>query len=120
MKAALLQLFVLMCTSWLLECPAKSATTGKSPSVIVQPCRSKAIRVLPITSECTAAAIAENAFLRETRHQISQYVIVSMRHTDTQWKFVIERGDGTHPPDGDQWMVFVDRSTGKVELIAGR
>jgi len=109
----------LMCALGLPLCYASEAGE-KRKAAIVQPCESYA-RSAPITRECVAAAIAKEAFLRETRHQISRYTMLAMQHSAAQWKFIIEGGDETRPPaDGAQWMVFVDRATGKVELIPGR
>lgn len=121
MKTTLSHLLALVCAWSSLYCVGASASNEKSRAVIVRPCPSEAIPQMPIASECIAAAIAEKTFLQETQHQIPQYVITAMPHTEKLWKFVIERGDGVHPPpDGGQWMVFVNRSTGKVELIPGR
>ena len=121
MKTDLYHLFVLLCALWLPLCVDALAVNDKPQAVIVRPCPSEAIPQLPIANECVAAAVAENAFLQETKHQILQYVIVSMPHTKRLWKFVIERGDGIHPPpDGGQWMASVNRSTGKVDLTPGR
>lgn len=103
-----------------LCCDASSETGEKQRVVAVKPCASIS-RSVPIRRECVAAAIAEDAFLHETHHQKSEYLITTMRHSTTQWKFMILGSDGTHPSAaGGDWMVFVDRSTGKVELIPGR
>lgn len=111
----------LLCASWLSLCCADSPATQKPQALIVRPCPSEAISHRPITDECVAAAIAENAVRQQTPHQVQHYVIVSMPHTEELWKFVFEPGDGTHPPpDGGQWFAYVNRSTGKVDLVPGR
>ncbi len=81
----------------------------------------KASRAAPITRECVAAAIAEEAFLKVTRHKIERYMVFSHRSTGPRWRIVIEEGDQTHPgPDGSHWFVYVDRASGAVEVVEGR
>jgi hypothetical protein len=121
MKSTLSGLLFLLCASWLSLCFADSPANQKPQALIVRPCPSEAISHRPITDECVAAAIAENAFRQQTRHQVQHYVIISMPHTEELWKFVFELDDGTHPPpDGGQWFAYVNRSTGKVDLVPGR
>jgi len=86
----------------------------------IQPCR-EASRKAPIEDECVAAAIAENAFLEETRHQITTYVISAIEREDPQWHFVILLSDGHTPPaDGGEYFVRVDRGTGTTQIDPGR
>jgi len=97
--------------------PAESAT-GRVVNVKTCP---KGSRSPPITRRCVAAAIAEEAFLRATEHQIRPYLITSLGPLASRWRFVIEEGDETHPgPQGAHWFVYVDRLSGKVEIEAGR
>ena len=79
-------------------------------------------QVPPVTRECVAAAIAEDAFLKVTQHKIDRYMISVFRPSSAQrWALIIEQGDETHPgPDGSHWFVFVVRSSGAAEVVAGR
>ena len=121
MKSSLFGLIFLLFASCLSFSYAGSAANQKPKAEIVQPCPSEAISQRPIAQECIAAAIAESALRQQTAHQTQKYVIMSMPHTKALWKFVFELSDGTHPPpDGGQWFAYVNRSTGKVELIPGR
>jgi hypothetical protein len=68
-----------------------------------------------------AAAIAEEAFLSATQHQITLYTISWRGKSTPQWQFYFEQGDEVHPgPDGSHWFVHVDRATGKVQIVPGR
>lgn len=98
-----------------------AAATGHEKSVRVNACPA-APRSTPITRACVAAAIAEEAFLKATRHKIDRYMIFVDEGTSGQrWNLVIEEGDETHPgPDGSHWFVHVDRSSGMAEVDAGR
>lgn len=51
-----------------------SGATEKPTVRIVHPCPSKP-RIVPITEECVAAAIAEEAFLHHTQNKIGRYLI---------------------------------------------
>jgi hypothetical protein len=51
-----------------------SEATEKPTVRIVHPCPSKP-RIVPITEECVAAAIAEDAFLHHTQNKIDRYLI---------------------------------------------
>jgi hypothetical protein len=97
---------------------APSAADGETAR-IVEPCPAE--KSLPVTRECAAASSAEEEFLRHTQRKIARYTIVSMEHSTTQWKFMIEGGDASGPPaDGAHWMIFVNRTTGAVEVIPGK
>jgi hypothetical protein len=97
------------------------ACTHRLPKArFIQPCRD-ASQSPPIRDECAAAAIAENAFLEETHHQITTYVISPITRNDSQWHFVILLSDGYTPPaDGGHYFVRVDRETGRAEVDPGR
>lgn len=89
-------------------------------AVLIQPCREAIEKSAPIKRECVAAAIAENAFLENTRHTIRKYWISPMQHTVTRWYFMILLGDEkSPPPPGGHYMVSVDRGTGKTEITPG-
>lgn len=79
-------------------------------------------RAPPITKECVAAAIAEDAFLTETQHKLDRYMISVFRPSSGErWALIIEEGDETRPgATGSHWFVFVDRSSGAIEVVAGR
>jgi hypothetical protein len=101
----------------LASAPAQSFAQAPPKARLITPCADKA-QTLPITQECVAAALAEKAFLDETHHQNSRYVISPMQHTQAEWHFIILLGDEKHPPPpGGAYMAFIDRRTGKVELI---
>jgi hypothetical protein len=92
----------------------------QTESVTVKPCLN-ASRIPPIERECVAAAIAEAAFLKATQHKISRYFISSLHPSALRWKIWIIEGDETHPgADGAFWQVYVERSSGKVEIVPGR
>jgi hypothetical protein len=87
-------------------------------ATIIKPC-GEGVEQRPVTTECGAAAIAEHAFLNEY-HDIPKYVISPMRHSETQWYFMILFDDAkTPPPPGGHCMVSVDRQTGKTVLTPG-
>ena len=89
-------------------------------SVTVKPCPN-ASRSPPIERECVADAIAEAAFLQATQHKIGRYFISSLHPSTLRWKIWIIEGDETHPgADGAFWQVYVERSSGKVEIVPGR
>jgi hypothetical protein len=113
--------FWIACTLVQLLCCARADEGGeKRKAMIVRPCPT-APRVLPIIRQCVAAAIAEDAFLGEThRPRGGGYLITAMKHSPEQWKFMI-LGSDTHPSAaGSDWMVVVERHSGKVELIPGK
>jgi hypothetical protein len=111
---------LMVCVAVLFSCCVHAdEATEKRKAAIVRPCAEEA-RASPVRKECVAAAIAEEAFLGETHRRRGSYLITAMRHSAEQWKFMI-LGSNTHPSAaGSDWMVFVDRRTGKVELIEGR
>jgi hypothetical protein len=87
-------------------------------ATIIAPCK-EGVEQRPVTTECAAAAIAEHAFLNEY-HDVPKYLISPMRHTETQWYFMILFGDATTPPPpGGHCMVTVERQTGKAEVTPG-
>jgi hypothetical protein len=98
----------------------EAADSPQAGSVKVKPCPN-ASRAPPIERECIAAAIAEAAFLRETQHKVSRYLISSLRPAALWWKIWIIEGDEIHPgADGAFWQVYVERSSGKIEIVPGR
>ena len=102
----------------LLACAAR---TEPPKAVSIEPCRTAGQKSGPVTEECQAAAIAEDAFLRETQQRIVKYWISPMRHTADRWKFVIFSGDRQAPAaPGGEFMVSVSRATGEVEVTAGK
>jgi hypothetical protein len=104
----------------LLCCVIESAAGQHGAAIKVKPCPNVP-RSTPITRRCVAAAIAEDAFLKATQHQINPYMISWHGKSAPQWQFYIEQGDDAHPgPDGSHWFVHVDRATGKVEVVPGR
>jgi hypothetical protein len=104
----------------LLLCSARAGEGEKRNVVIVRPCATES-QAPPIIRQCIAAAIAEDAFLNEThRSRRSGYLITAMKHSPEQWKFMI-LGSETHPSAaGSDWMVLVERQSGKVELVPGK
>ena len=108
-------LAVAMCVFGLLQSCAPTLPRAR----LIQPCR-QAAQNLPIKDECTAAAIAERAFLEETHREITQYLISPMQHTTTQWYFMILLSDGKSPPaDGGHYVIAVERATGNTEITPG-
>jgi hypothetical protein len=106
--------------SVLLWCAIAVAGGEHAKSVKVTPCRD-ASRLPPITRRCVAAAIAEDAYLSAAQHQISLHTIYLLSPSSSQWKFVIQEGDEDHPPaEGSEWLIRVNRASGKVEIEAGR
>jgi hypothetical protein len=105
-----------------LQSNGSTAEAEHEKAVRVSACPA-ASRAPPITMECVAAAIAEDAFLRVTEHKIDHYMISVFRPSSSQrWALVIEQGDAaTNPgPTGSHWFVFVDRSSGATEVVSGR
>jgi hypothetical protein len=97
-----------------------TAICGEPKSVEVSPCRDVS-RTPPITSKCVAAAIAEEAFLKATHRQVALYRIYALDPLPSRWRFVVEEGDENHPPpEGAHWFIFINRSSGKIEVQAGR
>ena len=101
-------------------CATARAVCETPKSVEVRPCR-EIPRSPPITRECVAAAIAEEAFLETTHRQIALYRIYSVSPSPSRWRLIVEEGDENHPPpEGAHWFIFVDRSTERIEVQAGR
>src|SRR5262245_1408342 len=71
------------------------AGTNHAP---ITPCHDARKNQVPITMECVAAAIAEQAFLEDTQHKIKKYLVYPMDHDATHWYFMIELGDKETPP----------------------
>ncbi len=102
-------------------------TTGRSlsaelaPVAPVKPCKINVPVSTPITSECAAAAVAEAAFLENTKHKVAHYSVYPMQHSPTHWYFMIEGllGKRKMPAPGYQWMVAVERATAKTEVTPG-
>ena len=88
---------------------------------LIKPCREMS-RTPPVSKECAAAAIAEEAFLRHTEYRVPLYTIRTFEHSAAEWRFIVEWGDAGHPPPrtGLFWWISVDRTTGKVALEDGR
>ena len=72
----------------------------------------------PIASEQAAAAIAEAAFLKHTKHEIKDYSIHAGKHTDTEWLFYIT-GEKTFLRPGYHWFVTVNKKTGDTKVEDG-
>jgi hypothetical protein len=72
----------------------------------------------PIATEQAAAAIAEAAFLKHTKHRIKDYSVHAGKHTSTEWLFFID-GEKTFLRPGYQWIVTVNRKTGGAEVTDG-
>jgi hypothetical protein len=118
--AIMSRLLVTLALALALNLANPSEATEKPTVRIVHPCPSKP-RIVPITEECVAAAIAEEAFLHYTQNKIDRYLIEAQQQPTALWKFVIEAGDETHPgPDGSHWFIHIDRSTGEIEIVDGR
>ena len=112
--------FAMWQTGLLLTQVAEAADSPKTGSVKVTPCPNVS-RTPPIKRECVAAAIAEAAFLKETQHKVSRYIISSLHPATDRWKIWIIEGDEDHPgADGAFWQVYVERSSGKIEIVPGR
>jgi hypothetical protein len=90
---------------------------------VVQTCPEKIRPGRPITEECVAAALAENAFLVVTKHKVTPYTIHPVRRTPKDkdwWLFIILEGDDAHPPPpGGHFFATVYRASGKVDLTPG-
>jgi hypothetical protein len=72
----------------------------------------------PVTTEHSAAAIAEAAFLKDTKHEITDYSVHAGKHTRTEWYFFID-GEGEFLRPGYHWIVIVDRETGNTKILYG-
>jgi hypothetical protein len=72
----------------------------------------------PVTNERSAAAIAEAAFLKDTKHEITDYSLHPGKHTRTEWYFFID-GEGKFLRPGNHWIVSVDRKTGSTKIVYG-
>jgi len=83
-------------TGVLLCCFIESAGAQHGATIKVKPCPNVS-KSTPITRRCVAAAIAEDAFLKATQHQISPYMISWHGKSAPQWQFYIEQGDEAHP-----------------------
>jgi hypothetical protein len=69
-------------------------------------------------SEAAAEKLATSAFLANTHQQIPDYSIRVTKETPGQWQFLIE-GKGNFARPGYQWLVMVDKTTGKATVEAG-
>jgi hypothetical protein len=95
-------------------------TDGKIKIYPILPCKEASKPLPPVARECVAAAVAEQAFLKETHHEISRYTIFAMSQTDPAWNFDIEIGDEDNPPrPGGQYFVRVGRATAKTTITPG-
>jgi hypothetical protein len=72
----------------------------------------------PVRTEKEAAAIAEAAFLKHTKHTITEYSIHPTPHTPKEWHFVI-MGEKQFVAIGNDWVVIVNRQTGATEITKG-
>jgi hypothetical protein len=73
---------------------------------------------VPVTSEQSAAAIAEAAFLKHTKHKITDYSVHPGKHTPTEWHFFVA-GEKTFLRPGNHWDVAVNRTTGNAQIVDG-
>jgi len=113
----MLRLVLTLFAGLLLSCSGHATET-----VVVQPCRTAGAVSFPIATECAAAAVAETAFLEETRHRYTTYMItaIAAEHTPSTWTFLIVLGDKENPPPpGGHYLISVDRATGKTEVTPG-
>ena len=70
------------------------------------------------TAEGAAKKVAEESFITDTGGKITDYSIHALQHTPAQWRFLVE-GKGQFARPGYNWLVTVDRQTGKPKVQAG-
>jgi hypothetical protein len=99
------------------------AACGGTPNKAapIAPCGGGGVYSVPIVRECAAAAIAEATFLNYTKHKVAQYSVYPMQHTSTHWSFMIQGwvDEPKQPLPGYNWMVTVEKATGKADLTPG-
>lgn len=113
----MLRLVVALMAGLLLPCGSRATET-----IVIHPCGMTDATLLPVASECVAAAIAESAFQEATHHRYKTYLITAIEaeHTPSTWEFLIILGDKNNPPPpGGHFMVSVDRATGKTRVTPG-
>lgn len=71
-----------------------------------------------VNSERSAAMLAEEAFLKTTKHEVTEYSVRPCRHTSTEWCFFFQ-GERQFLGPGNHWLVTVDRATGNVKVDEG-
>ena len=74
--------------------------------------------IAAIDSELAARKTAETAFLEATDHAIKKYNIHSLKHTAALWRFSVVGADEFERP-GYDWLVYVDKVSGKTEVLTG-
>jgi hypothetical protein len=72
----------------------------------------------PVTTEKEAEAIAEAAFLKHTKHAITDYSVRPGPHSPKEWRFFF-MGEKSFAIPGNHWDVAVDRSTGAITIQDG-
>jgi len=94
---------------FLLLVPEQDAPAPDSPP-------SKVVR---ISTEKQARKLAETAFLISTKKQISEYEITCFeKENKNQWKFAV-LGSGKFLRPGYNWIVTVEKASGKTKVIGG-
>jgi hypothetical protein len=87
---------------------ASQASHGESPSRA------------PTIGEEQAAKIAEDSFLKVTQHRVTEYLKhVCRTHKAAESCFLFE-GEGRFSRPGQDWIVIVNRKTGKTEVLFGQ
>ena len=76
------------------------------------------LRQPPLTGEHGAAAIAEAAFLEHTHHEITDYSMSAIEHSNTEWHFFI-RGEKSFMRLGNDWLITVNKQSGAVQIDDG-
>jgi hypothetical protein len=73
---------------------------------------------VPVTSEESAAAIADAAFQKHTKHKITDYSVHPGKHTRTDWHFFVI-GEKSFLRPGNHWDIAVNRTTGDTKIVDG-
>jgi len=70
-------------------------------------------------TERAASVTAETAFAKGTEHRITHYILRPGEHTSSKWYFHVTGTEEFALP-GNNWIVTVDKKTGRAELIGGQ
>jgi hypothetical protein len=69
-------------------------------------------------NEQTAKTIATEAFLKDTKHAITEYSVRPCKHSSTEWCFFFQ-GEKQFFRPGFHWLVTINRATGEVRVDEG-
>jgi hypothetical protein len=71
-----------------------------------------------VENEQTAKTIATEAFLKNTKHEITEYSVRPCKHSSTEWCFFFQ-GEKQFFRPGFHWLVTINRATGDVRVDEG-